>query len=211
MKKRAEIDTTAPFRSVKEAVMLFGERVLAGEVYANKLKEMQNEIESENGNDTSTLPSVTEELEETKESLQKAKEETMVMATCLSSLQEELERTKHELQQLKVREEFEKQAMEAEIKDVDLIDGFSKEFGVKTRKLSNEVGEVLEFQKKRYVTFANPPSLAQVMVPPEGDSVVLERHPSLKKKKKKPLIPLISGIFTMKKKGSSEIASPRRA
>lgn len=211
MKKRAEIDTTSPFRSVKEAVMLFGERVLAGEVYANKLKEMQNEIESENGNDTSTLPSVTEELEETKESLQKAKEETMVMATCLSSLQEELERTKHELQQLKVREEFEKQAMEAEIKDVDLIDGFSKEFGVKTRKLSNEVGEVLEFQKKRYVTFANPPSLAQVMVPPEGDSVVLERHPSLKKKKKKPLIPLISGIFTMKKKGSSEIASPRRA
>ncbi|KAF5962035.1 hypothetical protein HYC85_003244 [Camellia sinensis] len=211
MKKRAEIDTTAPFRSVKEAVMLFGERVLAGEVYANKLKEMQNEIESENGNDTSTLPSVTEELEETKESLQKAKEETMVMATCLSSLQEELERTKHELQQLKVREEFEKQAMEAEIKGVDLIDDLSKEFGVKTRKLSNEVGEVLEFQKKRYVTFANPPSLAQVMVPPEGDAVVLERHPSLKKKKKKPLIPLISGIFTMKKKGSSEIASPRRA
>ncbi|CAL5415986.1 unnamed protein product [Camellia sinensis] len=211
MKKRAEIDTTAPFRSVKEAVMLFGERVLAGEVYANKLKEMQNEIESENGNDTSTLPSVTEELEETKESLQKAKEETMVMATCLSSLQEELERTKHELQQLKVREEFEKQAMEAEIKGVDLIDDLSKEFGVKTRKLSNEVGEVLEFQKKRYVTFANPPSLAQVMVPPKGDAVVLERHPSLKKKKKKPLIPLISGIFTMKKKGSSEIASPRRA
>ncbi|KAI8548933.1 hypothetical protein RHMOL_Rhmol07G0312000 [Rhododendron molle] len=189
--KRAEIDTTAPFRSVKEAVMLFGERVLAGEVYANKHKEMQNNEASGNG-----LVTVTTELEETKENLQKAREESLVMATCLSTLQQELERTKLELRQLKERESEKQVIVEsAEIKHVEFMKD-STSFDHLKPRARNE-GPV-EFQKKRYVTFANPPSSARVMVP-QGDDAILERHPSLKKKKNKPLIPLIGGIFSKKK------------
>ncbi|XP_022769162.1 WEB family protein At1g75720-like [Durio zibethinus] len=199
MIKRAEIDTRAPFRSVREAVALFGDKVLAGELYATKLKEMHGEASRING--PSELGTVTAELEATKHNLQKAREESMAMANCLSSLKEELEQTERELQQMKERE-TEKLMMEFEIADVKIVPDSTK-FEVKKTQTCNE--ERTEFQKKRYVTFANPPALAQVTVPQGVEK--LERHPSLRKKKK-PLIRLIGGIFS-KKKGSPGIASPR--
>lgn len=146
------------------------------------------------------------ELEETKQNLQKAKDEGMLMATCLSSLQQELERTKRELQQLKEQESNKQVIMEPEV-DEDVIKHVKVD-GIDTKSAiiidddqSNSTTHHhhhVEFQNKRYVTFADPQSLAKIMVP-QTDAVVLERHPSLRKKKKKPLIPLIGGIFSRKK------------
>jgi len=113
----------------------------------------------------------------------------MVMAHCLSSLQEELERTKQELRQLKQRE-TQKHPEESEIEDVKFVENLTT-FGVKSSRFDEDK---MEFQKKRYVTFANP----------QHGVEKLERHPSLRKKNKKSLIPFIGAIFS-RKKGTQEI------
>ncbi|CAN4122978.1 unnamed protein product [Withania somnifera] len=191
MTGKAEIDTRAPFRSVKEAVTLFGEKVLAGELYsANKLKQKQDGVSEEDNDDPFN------ELNETKQRLERAREERSVMATCLSSLEEELERTRQELDKLKIEQnESKKQVMVSEIEDLKFIE--------KSQIMAHENN--VELQKKRYVTFANPPQ------GDNDDDVVLLSHPSLKKKKNKkkiPLIvPLIGGLFSRKRGSNSDIQS----
>ncbi|KAJ0966969.1 hypothetical protein J5N97_023886 [Dioscorea zingiberensis] len=208
---RAEIDTSAPFRSVKEAVILFGEKVLAGEIYGQRLHEMRAAAEKRNEFGLSRLGSIAAELEETRQNLERAREESIEMANCLISLRKELERAKKELIQIKGGKDLiaEKQVMESEIEeDFKFVENNAAKFNVEMTKSSHDI---LEFQKRRCVTFANPPSLAQVINP--ESQIMLERQLSVDrdsvplKKKKKPLIPLIGGIFS-KKKSNQQVMLP---
>ncbi|OIS98254.1 PREDICTED: WEB family protein At2g17940-like isoform X1 [Nicotiana attenuata] len=210
---RVEIDMRQPFRSVKEAVMLFGEKVLAGEIHAKQLKEVQTKA-SGGQNQPKFGGAVRVELEETKQSLQKAKEEGTFMAHCLQSLKEELELTRREIQQLKTREPQHKVPLimiDPEIEELKFIEQPSSKVEVKTQTGEEdddeeEEEEEIEFQKKRSVKFASPPLLTKVIAVNEEDvKKECETSPSqLKKKlKRKPLIPLIGALFS-KKKGNQE-------
>ncbi|KAF2290847.1 hypothetical protein GH714_015848 [Hevea brasiliensis] len=203
---RAEIDTRPPFQSVKEAVMLFGERVLAGEIYANKLKEIRA---NESGHSQSRMRALTAELEETKQSLQKAREEAELMANCIRSLREEQEQTKRELQWLKAREMFKKEPIiidDPETEDLKFIENATKmEMKNQTTDDDDDDDEANDFGKKRYVKFASPPSLAKVIVTKEE---MLERPSTKKTMKKKSLVPLLGWLIS-RKKGNQEVESPR--
>ncbi|XP_022926490.1 WEB family protein At3g51220-like [Cucurbita moschata] len=174
---RAEIDTRAPFKSVKEAVTLFGERILVGEIYAKKMKERVDVGESQT----------------------KQNEENNLLAFCLQSLKDELERTKQELKQLKSTE-HEKLHHEHPLSPIMAIHhDVDKDPKFVQNKKENNTNML---QKKRSVKFAVPLELNR-NISVKYESMAQKSSlspPSTKKPKKKTLAYLIGRFFTKKKK-----------
>lgn len=158
--------------------------------------QLQNAgIEAEHASSENNIGTITIELEETKQNLEKAKDESMLMATYLLSLQKELECTRKELQQLK-EQKLEKPQLkpeaEEDVKHVEINAATIYE------EMITSHDQTVEFLNKKYVTFRNPQPVAKTHVV----DAVLERHPSLRKKKKKSLIPLFGFLFP-RKRGST--------
>ncbi|PKA57976.1 WEB family protein [Apostasia shenzhenica] len=212
---RAEIDTNPPFRSVKEAVMLFGEKVLAAEI-ANKLIEMKAAA-NRSERSSSRLSSLEAELEETRQNLEKAQEERVELEIYLCSLKQELERTKIELKQLQPTGR-EKPAMDSDVEDIKFVENSIE---VETERPGSE--EHTAFLRKKSVKFANPPSLARYMSTEErvfNRQVSMDRESSQKnsnqqqQKKKRSMFPIIASMFSKKKNFQGEASlqahGPRR-
>lgn len=207
---RAEIDTRAPFRSVKEAVALFGERVLAGELSAGRRGPLSSVTETTRSSiaqnrvaatrpkhhakspatgavTTAALRAVppvvvtADQLEEAKQKLEKEREEKQKMAGCIQTLQEELSHAMEELKRLKARDDEE--AAGTKVIDLEIDEGLyfteaaEKQMAPPPQGAAGGAGEL---QKKRYVTFADPPTVAATAAaacraPPLPD-VVMEVH-----------------------------------
>lgn len=159
---------------------------------------------SESGSVQARGGALATELEETKQNLEGAKEEANMLAQRLKSLKNELEQTKKELEDIKAREKRLLQRRDdPEFEDLKFIANATTNVEIKAQ--SDDEATETEFQKRRYVKFASPHALAQV-IPNKGE--LLGRPPSVKKAKRKPLMPLIGWLFS-KKKGSHEVDSPR--
>ncbi|XP_071731262.1 WEB family protein At3g51220-like [Rutidosis leptorrhynchoides] len=193
---RAEIDTRRPFKSVKEAVILFGEKVLAEEVYhGQKLKQAVIVKEENNHQYRTKVGAIAAELEETKQTLEKAKDEDKCMAYYLASLKQELEETKFELKQLKLRSEPCYAPFDKEIQEIKSTNKNHPEIEDGDHESDDDD---YGFEKKRSVKFASPPSLTKVMV--EAPKIQETSPSSLETKaQRKTKIPSFGRIFSLKK------------
>lgn len=125
------------------------------------------------------------------------------MANCLKSLRQELEQTKIELIKLKSRD-YDKHPFDPHLEDLIFVENATKiEIATKNEE-SEDAEDAEELQKKRYVTFASPPSLTRTIADHDNRSEVQETSPVQKKPKKKPLMPLVGRILNFSRKRGSK-------
>ncbi|PIN13643.1 hypothetical protein CDL12_13732 [Handroanthus impetiginosus] len=215
----SNVDTSRPFRSVKEAVAIFGERFLVGDIYSpkpfnfpkketpfflpspkvDKESHVTHSSPSPRGSSYShdttlsdTLKKLEAELEETKAELKLLKDKESETEVALASLNAELHKNMSKLAQVEAAAASDA-ARSASVRGGGRVDGATI---------------IREEEKKRdaYLRMERSPSrsLAQILSIGGKEGLFLERKKERKLvMKKKPIIPLVGDLFS-KKKGTSK-------
>ncbi|KAF7851125.1 hypothetical protein BT93_L4437 [Corymbia citriodora subsp. variegata] len=207
MDYHSNVDTSRPFSSVKEAVAIFGERLLAGDMYSPKPHDSPKP-EVDNSWSFST-PSPTVKLPPREE----AEGEQHAFSNNLKKLEAELVETKLELKLLKEREsetEVALASLNAELhKNMSRLaqaEAAAAAKAVATIRSSDferatRADAMKEQQKisEMVIRMENSPTLAQILNISEKE----EDSGGIKEKKmmkKKPIVPLVGDWFSRKKR-----------
>lgn len=221
----SNVDTSSPFRSVKEAVAILSERLLLGEMYSPSPKPYNvnvGEIFSTSPKPYSVniVPNTTRNLVFSDDdsptrnlvfSNNKREDESLVL-DALKKLEAELEETKVELKMLKERESETEVALAS--LNAELHKNMSKlakaEAAAATNALiANRNREVREEERKRelMIKMEDSTTLAQILSLGEEGYFGGKVHEK-KAMKKKPIIPLVGDLFSRKKWSSKTMQNP---
>ncbi|KAM3377725.1 WEB family protein [Capsicum galapagoense] len=226
----SNVDSSRPFRSVKEAVAIFGERFLAKEIYSPKPFTFPTPESPWNNNNYSTTnysprSANSQEIVTSAMSWKSASSpspqdlnnnDNPIVVEALKKLESELEETKTELKLLKEREsetEIALASLNAELhKNMSkLAQAEAAHAGAiaasKSMKLNNE--DYGNMKKEMRVKWESPPTLAEMITIEDTDLGLLGKKKEKKKNmKKKPIIPLVGDLFSRKKRSSTSVDNP---
>ncbi|XP_010930681.1 WEB family protein At3g51220 [Elaeis guineensis] len=214
--ERAEVDTTRPFRSVKEAIAVFGERLLSGDAYSQKtISNAKIDIAPKPiyalpapkpiYSASSSPPSYTSSASQ----FNQEREDELIIFSSLKKLEAELEETKRELMLLKEREsemEIAVTALNAQLqrslsKLAEMEATKAAEDSMAIEAQSNKVRSdrwAEERTRDLEAKFDYLPTLAQALSL-GGIEDDFGGRKKRKVPKKKPIIPLIGDMFSRKK------------